>query len=384
MPERSANQYSLTGVGGFKLRSKIDPLIPTIGIGLSILGLVMVLSASQIVAAGKFGDPYYFFTRQLVAWVIGLLAFFYFSKVRLEKLFKYRSALILIAVSLLVLVFLPVIGGQINGVYRWIHISSVTIQPSEFSKLFLVIYLAGLLAAKGDKLQSFKNGIIPFLVVTGLVLGLIGLGKDLDTLVAIAAASIIMLFVAKSKIYHVASIVLVGVVIVGSLIYFESYRFQRFNVFLNEDVASRDIRNTAYHSQQALIAVGSGGWWGKGFGQGVSKYKYLPESYTDSIFAVIAEELGFLRALLILIAFFILSWRGYLVAMRANSRFAQLMAVGISSLIILQALINIGGMLNIIPLSGLPLPFVSYGGSSLIVSLALLGLLTNISGETRT
>lgn len=370
-------------MNSFKLRKKIDPLIPTIGIGLSILGLVMILSASQIVAAGKFGDPYHFFNRQLVAWVIGMIAFFYFSKVRLEKLFEYRSVLIMIAIGLLVLVFVPVIGGQVNGVYRWVGFGSFTLQSSEVAKIFLIIYLAGMLATKGERLRSFREGLIPFLVVTGVVLGLIGLGKDLDTLVAIALTCFAMLFVARAKLSHVLLVVAIAIVAIVALIRIEPYRFQRLNVFLNEDVASRDIRNSAYHSQQALIAVGSGGVWGKGFGQGISKYKYLPESYTDSIFAVIAEELGFLRALLILIAFFVLAWRGYVVSTMANSRFAQLIAVGVSTLIIVQALINIGGMLNIIPLSGLPLPFISYGGSSLIVSLALLGLLTNISGETR-
>jgi cell division protein FtsW len=370
-------------MNSFKLRKKIDPLIPTIGIGLSILGLVMILSASQIVAAGKFGDPYHFFTRQLIAWVIGMLAFFYFSKVRLEKLFEYRSVLMLVAIVLLTLVFFPVIGGQVNGVYRWVDLGIFTLQSSEVAKLFMIIFLAGLLAVKGDKLQSFRLGITPFLVVTGTVLALIGLGKDLDTLVAIAVTSLVMLFVAKAKLTHVLAVLAIALVAVTSLILIEPYRFQRLNVFLNGDSASRDIRNEAYHSQQALIAIGSGGVWGKGFGQGISKYKYLPESYTDSIFAVIAEELGFLRAMLILIAFFVLAWRGYIVSTLANSRFAQLMAVGISTLIIIQALINIGGMLNIIPLSGLPLPFISYGGTSLIISLALLGLLTNISGETR-
>lgn len=143
-------------MNSFKLRKKIDPLIPTIGIGLSIMGLVMILSASQIVAAGKYGDPYHFFNRQLIAWVIGLVAFFYFSKVRLEKLFEYRSALIMIAIGLLVLVFFPVIGGQVNGVYRWVGYGSFTLQSSEIAKLFLIIYLAGMLATKGDRLKSFK------------------------------------------------------------------------------------------------------------------------------------------------------------------------------------------------------------------------------------
>ncbi len=370
-------------MNSFKLRRKIDPLIPTIGIGLSIIGLVMILSASQIAAADKFGDPYHFFVRQLVSWVIGMAAFFYFSKVPLEKLFQWRNILLVITLVSLVMVFLPFIGGKVNGVYRWVGIGPLTFQPSEFAKLFLIIYFAGLFAVKGQLIQSFGKGFLPFAMVLATVTLLIGLGKDLDTLVAIAATSLVMFFIAKSRWWHALLIVVVGTAAVGSLILFEPYRAERLNVFLGDDVAARDIRDTGYHSQQALIAIGSGGLWGSGFGQGISKYKYLPESYTDSIFAVIAEELGFFRSSIILLAFLVLTWRGFVAANLANSKFAQIIAVGVSSLIIIQALINIGGMLNVIPLSGLPLPFISYGGSALIASMAMLGLLTNISGEQR-
>lgn len=370
-------------MSSFKLRKKFDPLIPTIGIGLSVVGLVMILSASQIVAADRFDDAYYFLVRQLVAWIIGIAAFFYFSKIPLEKLFEKRALLLGVSVLMLVLVFFPVIGGKINGVYRWLGVGAFSFQPSEFVKIFLIIFFAGLFAVKGQAVKNFSKGVVPFMVVLGLVLLLIGLGKDLDTLVAVAITSLAMFFVAKARFSHVLMIILIGIVAIVALIQIEPYRIQRLNVFLSDDVSSREIRTTGYHSQQALIAIGSGGVWGKGFGQGISKYKYLPESYTDSIFAVIAEELGFLRTLLILIAFFVLAWRGFLAAQLANSKFSQLIAVGVSVLIITQALINIGGMLNIIPLSGLPLPFISYGGSALISSLAMLGLLTNISGERR-
>ncbi|MEX1052171.1 MAG: putative lipid II flippase FtsW [Patescibacteria group bacterium] len=370
-------------MNSFKLRRKIDPIIPTIGIGLSIIGLVMILSASQIIAAERFGDPYYFFVRQLISWVIGMAAFFYFSKVPLEKLFQWRNILLIVSLVALVMVFLPFIGGKVNGVYRWVGVGPLTFQPSEFVKVFLIIYFAGLFAVKGEAIRSFSKGFLPFALVLAAVTLLIGLGKDLDTLVAIAATSLIMFFVAKSRWWHTLLIVLVGAVAVGALILLEPYRAERLDVFLSNDVASRDIRDTGYHSQQALIAIGSGGMWGSGFGQGISKYKYLPESYTDSIFAVIAEELGFVRSAVILLAFLVVAWRGFIAASLANSKFAQLIAIGSSSLIIIQALINIGGMLNVIPLSGLPLPFVSYGGSALIASLAILGLLTNISGERR-
>lgn len=365
----------------FKLRKKVDPIVPTIGLGLSILGLVMILSASQITAAESYGDSYYFFNRQLISWVIGILAFFYFSKVKLDKLFDARMTILIVSIVGLVLVFFPVIGGQVNGVYRWVGIGPISFQPSELVKLALIIYFAGLFAVKGKKVENFTYGVLPFALVLGLVMALIALGKDLGAVVIIATMSMAMFFVAKARISHFLLIAAAGVMLAGAMIVFEPYRFERLSSFMGISEQSADPRGGGWHSQQALIAVGSGGIWGRGFGQGISKYRYLPEAQTDSIFAVMAEELGFARVVLVLAAFLILAWRGFIIASQANSRFAQLVAIGISVLIITQTLINIGGMLKIIPLSGVPLPFISYGGSSLIISLALLGLLTNVSRE---
>lgn len=367
-----------------KLKRRIDPLIPTIGFTLSIIGLIMILSASQITAASKYGDSYHFFIRQLVAWLIGLGGFFVMLRYPLEKLYEQRLRFFWITIVLLLLVFLPGIGGQAAGVYRWVGFGGFSFQPSEIAKILLLIYFSAWFAAKGETTNQLARGLVPFLALLGIVTLLVGvLGKDLHTALALDLMAVVIFFSAKAPLWQIGVIMLLGLVVVAAMIKFEPYRFSRFQAYRTQNTAQSNVQSEGYHSQQALIAIGSGGWWGVGFGQGTSKYSYLPEAHTDSIFAVIAEELGFVRASAIFLAYVLLFWRGIMVAERANSRFVRYIAVGASSLIILQTLINIGGMLGALPLAGIPLPFLSYGGTSLIVSLSMLGLLTNVSRETQ-
>lgn len=361
----------------FKLKNKPDFFIPIIGIGLSLFGLVMVLSSSQISAAERYDDPYYFFFQQLIALLIGLVGFFILYKIKLDILYRYRFYLLIASIILLILVFVPGIGGQTAGVYRWISIGFINFQPSDVVKLFLLIYLSAWLAEKGDEAGSFLKGFVPFIVIIGVISILIELGRDLDTLVVILVMSLSIFFVAKSRLSHFFLMLVAGIGLAVLLLISQPYRMERFNVLIQ----GGDNQEAAFHINQALIAIGSGGLLGVGFGQGISKYFYLPESHTDSIFAVISEELGFLRTSLVLIAFLFLAWRIFLIARSANSRFVQLLAVGGGTLLTFQSLVNIGGMLGLIPLSGITLPFISYGGSSLIISLAVIGLMTNISRE---
>ncbi len=363
-----------------RLRRKIDVSIPTIGIILSLFGLVMVLSSSQIVAANNFGNQYYFFVRQLVFWLIGMAAFFYFLRVPLDRLYASRSRYLITTLILLCLVL--IIGPKIAGVHRWINLGFFQFQPSEFAKLFLTIYFAGWLAAKGDSIKSLGRGLLPFLGMLAVIGGLVILEKDMGTMMIITLLALTTFFIAKASWWQFGVVLVIMIVTVVGLIFAAPYRAARLTAFLHHDDQTGDNLGSAYHNQQALIAIGSGGAWGVGFGQGISKYAYLPQAHTDSIFAVVAEELGFVRAALLIVAFVYLIWRGLIVAQKANSQFVQLLAAGISTVLIVQALINIGGMLGIIPLTGVPLPFVSYGGSSLIVSMSLLGLLTNASRET--
>ncbi len=365
----------------FKLRRRIDASIPIIGLSLSVFGLVMILSASQITAANAYGNQYYFFSRQLISWLIGLAGFVYFLRVPLDHLYERRLTLLICVLVGLLLVFMPVIGPKIAGVHRWINLGVFLVQPAEFAKLLLLIYLSAFFAERTTDINDPFRSLFPFIILMAVVGFLVIIEPDLGTTLVILLTCLTVFFVAKANLFQFVSLLAVGIVVILLLINIAPYRANRLKAFLNKGTNSADNLGASYHSNQALIAVGSGGLWGVGFGQGISKYAYLPEAYTDSIFAVIAEELGFFRTSLIILAYLYLAWRGVQISQRGNSRFVKLLAAGITLLITLQALINIGGILNVIPLTGVPLPFISYGGSSLVVSLMSLGLLTNLSRE---
>ncbi|MEK7535299.1 MAG: putative lipid II flippase FtsW [Patescibacteria group bacterium] len=366
----------------FKLRRKIDPVIPILTLGLSVFGLIMLLSSSQVQAAQTTGNSYYFFIRQLLAWIIGAGVFFYFMKVPLEKLYQRRNLFLIISLVLLLLVFFPIIGPKIAGVHRWIDIGFLRFQPAEVVKLLLILYFAGNLAAKERDIESPLKTLMPFVCVLSLVVGLIILQPDMGTALVIIIASLTILFIAQANIWQYGALLIVGLMALLLIIYIAPYRASRLTAFLNQNTSQEDRLGSAYHGTQAQIAIGTGGIWGVGFGQGTSKYSFLPESHNDSIFAVIAEELGFVRTMLVLLAYFYLAWRGYLITLAANSRYVKLLAASVTTAIIGQMIINIGGMLGVLPLTGVPLPLISYGGTSLLVSMALLGILTNTSRET--
>lgn len=369
-------------MNNFKLRRKADNTIPIVGFALSLVGLVMILSSSQVMAADKFGNSYYFFIRQLIAWGVGAGAFMYFLKLPLEVLYENRTRLLWITVVGLLLVFVPIIGPKIAGVHRWINLGFFQFQPAEMAKLFMIIFFSGFFASRAQQMNEPTKVLVPFVVILGLIGILVMAEPDLGTTFIILVTSMTIFFVARANLLQYFALCIAGIVLLFALIFSADYRTERLMSFVNKANNSADTLGEAYHTHQALIAVGSGGLWGVGFGQGTSKYAYLPQAHTDSIFAVVAEELGFMRTAVILAAYIYLGWRGFLIARKANSRFVQLLAVGLSTVFVSQALVNISGMLSILPLTGVPLPFISYGGSSLIISLASLGLLTNISRET--
>lgn len=366
----------------FKLRRKIDRMIPILTLVLSIFGLIMILSSSQVQAAQTTGNAYYFFIRQLIAWVIGIGVFFYFMKVPLEQLYETRTSFLILTLVLLILVFIPVIGPKIASVHRWISIGFLRFQPAEIAKLLLILYFSGNLAAKERDIQSLLKTLLPFASVLALVGALVILQPDMGTALVIIITSLTILFIAGANIWQYIGLIILGILALLLVIDLAPYRVARLSAFLDKNISQQDKLGTAYHSNQAKIAIGTGGLWGVGFGRGTSKYSYLPQSHNDSIFAVIAEELGFFRTMMVVLAYFYLAWRGYLATAAANSRYVKLLAAGITAAITGQMLINVGGMLGILPLTGVPLPLISYGGTSLLVSMALLGLLTNTSRET--
>ncbi|MBI4948488.1 putative lipid II flippase FtsW [Candidatus Berkelbacteria bacterium] len=367
--------------GLFKLRQNYDTVIPTVGAILSITGLVMILSSSQFAAAQNFGNAYYFFARQLFSWVIGVIAFFYFLKVPIERLYNQRSTYLIVTIILLISVL--IFGPRIASVHRWIDVGFFRFQPAEFAKLFMIIYFSGWFAVKGKDISTISSGLTPFLLVMAIVGFLIIKEPDMGTMIVILTIGMVLYFVANADLLHYFGVVVLGLVCLLILVYLAPYRVERLKNYFEGQNGTQDLLGSGYQNYQAQIAVGSGGLWGVGFGQGTSKQHYLPESHTDSIFAVIAEELGFIRTAAIFSMYFIIAWRGFLIAKFANSKFVQYLAVGITTALFAQVLINVGGILHIIPLTGVPLPLISYGGSSLIITMGMLGLLTNISREIK-
>ncbi|MBI2874653.1 MAG: putative lipid II flippase FtsW [Firmicutes bacterium] len=343
-------------------------------------GLVMVYSSSAVLSYMEHGFNYFYFQRQ-VAWsVLGLVAFFFLSNFSYEKLRRFSRLAVIGAVILLLAVFIPGVGVEINFARRWLGIAGLTLQPSELAKLAVILYVSHLLTEKKEKIHSFSRGILPPLLVTGLVSGLILLQPDLGTSVAIAASTLFLLFIAGARSLHLAGLLAAGAPALWWAIFSEPYRRQRFLAFLDPWA---DPLDTGYHIIQSLYAIGSGGLLGLGLGQSRQKYLYLPEPQTDFIFAIIAEELGFIGGLLLISLFSVFIWRAFRVALKAPDPFSTLLAAGISTMLGLQTLINIGVVTGSMPIKGMPLPFVSFGGTSLLFCLAGTGILVNISRYAR-
>jgi cell division protein FtsW len=287
--------------------------------------------------------------------------------------------MLIITLLLLILVFVPGIGRAAGGAHRWIVIGGSWFQPSELIKLTFLIYLSAWLENRDEKIKSFWFGFIPFTFLILLIGALIMLQPDLGTTSILVLSAVTVFFVAGANPSHLVFGAGGLLVLLTILIKASPYRQQRLLVFLNPSV---DSQGAAYHINQALLAIGAGGLWGLGFGQSKQKYLYLPEAHTDSIFAIIAEELGFIRSSLVVAGYLLIGYLGFRIARNAPDRFARFLAVGITSWIVFQAFINIAAMLNLLPLTGVPLPFVSYGGSSLIILLAGVGIMLNISKHT--
>lgn len=346
---------------------------------LLIFGLIMIYSASSWISTKTFGYASYYLNKQAAALAIGLVVWFIFSQIDYRFWEKWAMPALLITLILLIAVFLPGVGSSAKGAARWLILGSQSFQPSELCKLTLVIYLSSWLSRRGEKIKDFQSGFLPFAIIVGLIAFLIIKEPDMGTMSIITMTAAIMFFVAGASWQYL----MLGAVSIASffliLIKAAPYRMQRLTVFLNP---SKEGLDASYHINQALLAIGSGGLLGRGFGQSIQKYFYLPEVHTDSIFAIITEELGFIRSSLVIIAFMLIAWRGYNIAKKAPDGFSRLLAAGITSWIIFQAAVNFAAILGLMPLTGVPLPFISYGGSSLVILLAAVGVLVNISKHT--
>jgi cell division protein FtsW len=348
---------------------------------LTLFGLIMVTSASSVIAERFWEDPYFFLKHQLVYGGVGGVLAFTVGILLPYKTWRYLALPGLIfALVLLILVFVPGLQVASGGAARWIGVGSLTLQPTEITKLAFIIYLAALLERKGEDVRDFRKSVVPFLIIIGGISALIALQPDIGTLFTIGAIALTMVFASGFRLRHIFLIMLGGAAAFAVLLNTAGYRVARVIAFLNPDL---DKQGIGYQVAQSLLAVGSGGWWGLGFGRSRQKYQYLPEPASDSIFAIIAEELGFVRSVLLLAVFGIIAYRGYLIAQQAPDVFSRLVAVGITSWIIIQAFVNIGSIVGVLPLTGIPLPFISYGGSALVTNLLAAGILLNISRFVR-
>jgi len=342
---------------------------------LTIIGLVMVSSASVVMSRTVGGDNSVFLT-QAVAAMVGLVLLFVFSKIDYRTWAKLSPFLLLASVLLLVGVFLPGVGFSHNGAARWINLGFTSVQPSEPIKLALILFLAAWFEKIGDGVRDLKRGTLPFLFVVGVVAGLIMLQPDMGTTSVIVSTAGIMFILAGASMPHIFSLVGLAIAGVGALIVSAPYRMARLTIFLNP---TSDSSGAGYQIQQALVAIGSGGLFGLGFGRSRQKFNYLPEAATDSIFAVVCEEIGLIGAVAIVIVILLFVLRGYKIAKEAPDVFSRLVAAGITTWVAAQSFINILAILGLMPLTGVPLPFISYGGTSLAMLLASCGILLNIS-----
>jgi cell division protein FtsW len=355
-----------------------DYLLIIVIFALIIFGLVMVYAASAYTAEKTYGVSSYFFKKQFVAFIVGIVMWLIFSKIDYNFWKKNAFILLIITIILLVAVFIPGIGINASGASRWLDVGFTQIQPAEIAKLFFIIYLSAWLSKKGEGIRDFKGGFVPFVSILAIISLLIIKQPDMGTMSIIVIVSSIMFIVAGASWAHIITGMGLGLSFLFILIKSAPYRFQRLMTFLNP---TSDSLGASYHINQSLIAIGTGGLFGLGFGQSKQKLFYLPEAQTDSIFAIITEELGFLRAMLVILVFVFIAYRGLKIAKNAPDDFSRLLAVGITSWIIVQAFLNLSAMLGLVPLTGIPLPFVSYGGTSLVVLLMAVGILTNISKQ---
>ncbi len=340
----------------------------------------MVYSASAIWAEYKFDDSFFFAKRQMLFAVVGIIAMFFIMNIEYWTWRNWSKVILIVCFVLLVLVLIPGIGNVRNGSRSWIGIGAFSVQPSEFMKLAMIAFLSKFLSEKQKQITSFKEGLLPSLGLVFTAFGLIMLQPDFGTGMVMVGTCIVMIFIAGAKIKHFVFLGLLGVAGIVGLIASAPYRMKRITSFMDP---WQDPLGSGFQMIQSLYAIGPGGLFGLGLGESRQKFFYLPEPQTDFIFAIIAEELGFIGGSFVLILFSLLLWRGVRVALGAPDLYGSLLATGIIAMIAIQVMINIGVVTGLMPVTGITLPFLSYGGSSLTLMLMAVGVLLNISRYSR-
>jgi cell division protein FtsW len=341
---------------------------------LTITGLITVYSASFVIGLAAYSDPNYFILRQAMWAGLGLVLMV--AAMQLDYRILRTIAMPIMAITILMLLAVLVLGSEGGGARRWLGTGAYTVQPAEFAKLSVIVYLAAWLAAKGNSIKSLENGLLPFVVIIGSVSTLIVLEPNLGTTLIILLITVTMFYVAGATWLQMAALGATGFVSMAFLATAAGYRLDRLFSFFD---AESDPLGRGFQTLQSLISIGNGGFGGLGLGASRGKFFYIPESHTDGVFAVLAEEAGFIATSMVVLLFVILMVRGYWVARRAPDDFGTLVATGITTWIAVQAMLNIGGVTRVVPLTGVPLPFLSYGGSALAAVMLAMGVLLNIS-----
>lgn len=349
-------------------------------LALLTIGIVMVYSSSAVKGYVMYDDPYHFLKMEVMWVACGLVAMIIAMRLDLNLLRRWAKPALILAIVLLIMVKIPGVGRRVNGADRWIGLGPLSIQPSEVIKLAMVLVMASILSIDPHKIKSFRRGVLPVLGLLGLVAGLIMLQPDLGTTLAIAGTSFFMLIAAGARVSHIVALGSAGVAMVVAAIAAAPYRMNRIFAFLDPWA---DPSGKGYQTIQALLALGPGGLFGLGLGQSKQKFLYLPENHTDFIFAMIGEELGFVGATIVILLFFLFAWRGFRVAMGAPDAFTGFLAVGLTAMVCIQAMINMGVVSGVLPVTGITLPFLSYGGTSLVFTMLGVGVLLNVSRESR-
>lgn len=360
--ERRQNQKPRSG--------SVDFLMVGLIITLVTFGVIMVYNSSVSLAIRDFADQYYYAREQLRWLVIGMVALFVFARIDYRVWYNAALPFLVGTMVLLLAVFIPGLGVKALGAHRWLNLGFTVLQPAELAKLTMVIYLSAWFS------KPEHGRLLSFLLLMGMLVGLVVMEPDLGTSIVLMSIGIILYFCSGASVKHLVMLLPVFVAAVLVLGVASPYRFRRIMTFLDPQ---SDPMGASYQIRQALIAIGSGGLFGVGLGKSRQKYQYLPEANTDSIFAIIAEELGFFGSAILIVLIGMLLWRGFRAAKNSSSGFGRLMAIGITSWIGIQSIFNISAMLSLMPLTGIPLPLISYGGSSLVITLSALGILLNIS-----
>jgi cell division protein FtsW len=357
-----------------------DQILMVTTLSLAALGLAMIFMASNVMAQSQYNDPYYFIKRQGLYGLLGLGALFLGRAVDYHRYRRWVYRILFLSLISLILVFVPGIGGKVRGAARWLRLGPLTLQPSEFAKLAIVLFMAYSLSRKQEKMKYFAIGFLPHMLVAGVFVALIGKEPDFGTAITVGAIVFTMLFVGGTRLTHI--LLSLGAVIPMAIMMVlrDPKKYSRILSFMDPWKHGQDV---GYQLKQSLLAIGSGGLLGLGPGQSKAKLFYLPDAHTDFILSIFSEETGFLGVILVLTLFTIVVSRGIWLSLKAQDRFGSYLALGLTLLIGLPAVINLGVVSGIFPTKGLSLPFLSYGGSGLLVNLLAVGILLNISSQIK-